>query len=293
MSLTIVPTPGGSFLAALALVGGARWFADGLRAVRLHRTLRGLAPRSLEDLPAGLLQASGTVALESPLFGPISGKPCAGFTLEVHGHDRGLVTTVREMRTFRLVADGVTARVLPERARMDLEVVAEREFTRDKPLTEQLAARLAKVPEAGWLRRQDDSLRLVERSLLPGRECHVIGWATHQRPMEAVHPTEVERRDDVARDDGWQRTGTDDLAIPTVASLVRGTAPMDSEPDLWIDEGSPFDMLYISSRRAAPAALAPHPLRMVGAVAGPLLTLAGLLYLASAADHLRANRWTM
>src|SRR2546428_132498 len=70
-------------LAAGAVVAGAPLFSEGLRAFRLRRYLRRVCEHALADAPPGFVHVRGTVALESPLFSPLSALPCAGYRLEV------------------------------------------------------------------------------------------------------------------------------------------------------------------------------------------------------------------
>ena len=115
LALWLLPTPGGLALAALAVIAGAPLFSDGLRALRLRRQLAGLRPGALEPSATRLTHVKGRVALESPLFAPISGAPCAGFALEAHAVGLPLIRTMDERRSFRLVAGNVSAHV-PESA---------------------------------------------------------------------------------------------------------------------------------------------------------------------------------
>ena len=76
--LQILPTPAGLTFAAIAVALGAPLFSDGLRALRLRRQLEALRETGLTDSLAGFAHARGRVALDSPLFSPLSGEPCAG-----------------------------------------------------------------------------------------------------------------------------------------------------------------------------------------------------------------------
>ena len=79
--------PAGMLTAGACVVAGGPWFADGLRAVRHRRLFAALRRRRNDGLREGLVLAHGRVELESPLFAPLSQRPCAGFVLEVRGAD--------------------------------------------------------------------------------------------------------------------------------------------------------------------------------------------------------------
>lgn len=274
------PTLTGVAMAATAVAGGAPLFSEGLRVLRLRRSLSRLPDRPLRDLPEGFVHVSGRVALESPLFAPLSGKPCAGFLLEVGTAEHGRVTVIAERRPFRLVSEGVVARVAGDHGHWQLAPGTARLVTADEALSERMAHLIARSPEAQWLRKSGSSLALVERVLAAGTECHVVGSAHVARPAEAA--TEI-----VAL-----RTGTDDAPVPGVARTVDllggARAGLATEPDLWIDEGGSLEYLHVSD--AAPGRLADAQPRwkLVGLGLGPILSLTGLLYLANAADRLRS-----
>src|SRR5439155_1244062 len=116
----------GLLTAAAGVVIGAPLFAWGLRALRLRHALAGLSERSLDSSTAGLALVHGRVSLEGPLFAPLSGKPCAGFSLEVRGAGMRVGGVVHELRPFRLTSGGVSARVVPERAEWRGAVTCER-----------------------------------------------------------------------------------------------------------------------------------------------------------------------
>jgi hypothetical protein len=275
MDWSLEPTYTGVAFAAAAVAGGAPLFAAGLRAWRLRRGLARLRTRSLRELPTGLVHVRGRVALEGPLFAPLSGDPCAGFVLDVGAAGEGRLTSIAERRPFRIVSEGVTARVAGDRATLRLRPGIAREIAPGEPLTERLATLIARSPEAQWLRQSGRSIALVERVLSAGAECHVVGFA-HARRSVAVEE-EVE----------MLRTGTDDAPVARVAIALDllGGAHALAEPDLWVDEGDTLEFLVVGDRdpgdllRSAPAwkaMLIPF---------GPLLTLGGLLYLANAAER--------
>ena len=262
------PTPAGSAMAAGLVVAGAPVFSAGLRVLRLRRRLAGLAERPLAEAPTGFVLVRGRVALASPLVGPLSGNPCAGFTLEIRGGRTS--ARVVERRAFRLQDGGVTAQVLADPGTWELSPTAERRFTAGAALSQNLTALLQDSAEAAWIRRRRPFV-LVERALLAGQECWVLGQATHAPPFELEQEHEFELR----------RTGTDGAAH---APLARSQPP---EPDLWIRSDAHLQFLRVSDRRPDPAELMPPPWGLVLTAAGPLLSLTGLIYLARAAERWR------
>jgi hypothetical protein len=263
-------TPMGSVIAAALVVAGAPLFGSGLRSLRLRRALRALKPLSATAEDGGFGMIHGRVSLESPLVGPISRQPCAGYRLEVRGPGGMCVSTVDDFRPFRLAIDGAVAHVAGGEGRWDLSPIAEREVAAGDAVSENLAALLARSPEALWLRRCGMTVTLVERALLAGDECCVIGSVRHARPFERVHDLEL------------ARTGTDDArAHPRPYPVV---------PALSIEADPSLDFLHISDRTPTAEALAVPAWRALGVLAGPLLGVLGMLYLAALADALRATR---
>ena len=283
------PTAAGLSFAAAAVAAGAPIFSDGLRALRLRRLAPRLREVALARTAQGMAHAHGTVVLESPLFSPLSRVPCAGFVLEVRGVGTPVARAIDVFRPFRISSGGVTARVRAARVRWLLSETATREVGPDQPLTQNLAALLERVPEALWLRRSRATLRLTERALLEGVECHVVGHLSDGAQAEAAE------RFDLAR------TGTDDAQGAAAgapgreftASRVAGRAVSMSAPavDLRIDPGEALGYLLVSDRPPEARHLAVQVLRVAGLVLGPLLSLAGLLYLVLAADRLRDVEW--
>ena len=269
MAPILTPTPAGCVLAAAFVVAGAPLFSAGLRAHRLRRQLSRLEERPLADVPTGFVQLRGRVALDGPLVGPLSGRPCGGFVLEVRRGET-VVATIPERRMFRLVAGGATARVMGGEGDWNLAVATEREVRPGDTLTENLTALVARAPEVGVLRGAGITLTLVERSLGVGQECFVIGQAHHARPFEMPEAIEL------------GRTGTDAVSVAT------GARSFAHEPDLWIGSGGHLEFLRISDHPLDPRAFALPAWRLLGLGLGPLLSLTGLLYLAHAADRLRA-----
>jgi len=266
----VQPTAGGLACAIGAVVAGAPLFSDGLRSLRLRRHVAGLTEQPLADDLAGFAHVSGSVALESPMFTPLSAAPCAAYQLVVHAVGAPVVKTVEERRPFRLTGRGVSARLDSTGGTWSLPATAEREVAADEPLTGNLARLVEQVPEALWWRRAGGRLRLVERALLAGADCHVVGFARHSHPLEL--PVALE----------YVRTGTDD----TFEAVVADAAP--TAPELWLGPGELLDFLYVSDRAPVARDLAVPAWRVLGAFVGPALSLLGLLYLAAAAEHLRS-----
>lgn len=267
-----LPSIAGVTVASAAVVIGAPLFSAGLRALRLRRTLARVRASRLGDAPEGLVQTSGRVALESPLFSPVSLKRCAGYRLEFSGVDFPARGAIEEQRPFRLVDGGVVAHVAAARARWTMPQTAESVIEAEEPLTERMLHLIGTVPEAAWLRQSGRRIRLVERALLSGATCHVLGQAARTR--EVVVREEVE----------MLRTGTDDAPV-TIATLVETAG---DAPALWIGPADHTDFMRVSDTPIDPAALRAPARDLAGLVAGPLLGMLGLLYLAAAADHWRA-----
>jgi hypothetical protein len=272
MDLTqlVHPTAGGLACAIGAVVAGAPIFSDGLRSLRLRRHFADLTEKPLADSLAGLAHVRGTVALESPMFTPLSSAPCAGFQLVVHAVGAPIVKTVEERRPFRVAAPGGSALLDSTEGCWSLPVTAEREVAAGEVLSGALARLLDRVPEALWWRCAGGRLRLVERALLAGTPCHVVGFARRSHPLE--QPAALE----------FVRSGTD-ATFEVAAANVAAPAP-----ELWLGPGEFLDFCFVSDRPPAARDLTVSPWRALGAFAGPALSLLGLLYLAAAADHLRA-----
>jgi hypothetical protein len=272
MDLTqlVHPTAGGLACAIGAVVAGAPIFSDGLRSLRLRRHFADLAERPLRRDLAGFAHVSGTVALESPMFTPLSAAPCAGFQLVVHAVGAPIVRTVEQRRPFRLAGRDASARLDSTDGCWALSVTAERELAADEPLTGSLTRLLQQVPAALWWRRAGGRLRLVERALLVGSPCHVVGFARRSHPLEHLAGIEL------------ARTGTDATLEVAAASATTHA------PELWLGPGELLDFVHVSDRAPAARDLAVPSWRAVGAFAGPALSMLGLLYLLAVADHLRA-----
>lgn len=310
MDLSLEPTVVGAAFAALAVAGGAPLFTDGLRTLRLRRHFAGLSERRLEEAPTGFIRTHGRVVLDGPLFSPISAKPCAGFRIQVEGGRSGPVTAAEERRSFRIVVGETSARIVSGARPWLLSETARRLVEPGETLSENLAAMLRGSPEVALLRRQGRPIVLVERALLAGSDCHVVGFARHSRPYEL--PEEME----------MIRTGTDD-AVPVLAGAapagaadpawVDGATLVQTEPrpkrsgpfgierrlpgrpfpgdvDLWVDGGGLLDFVLVSDSPPGRDALSISPWRILGLLLGPALSLSGLLYLAHAAERLYGHR---
>jgi hypothetical protein len=263
------PTAGGLACAIGAVVAGAPLFSGGLRSLRLRRDFADLAETPPTDDLAGFVHVHGTVALDSPMFTPLSVAPCAAFQLDVHTIGALIVKTVEERRPFRVAGPGAAARLESTAGRWSLSATAEREVAADEPLPQSLSRLVDQVPEALWWRRAGGRLRLVERALLAGSSCHVVGFARRAHSIDHVEGLEL------------VRTGTDGVLGVAVASAPAQVC------QLWLGPGEFVDFLFVSDRAPAARDLAVSAWRTLGAIAGPGLSLLGLLYLAAAADQLR------
>jgi len=263
------PTIAGLSCAAVSVVAGAPLFSDGLRALRLARGFHGLEPRTIGEAAPGIAHVRGVVGLESPLFSPLSGTPCAGFRLEVLGPGGLVAPPVEQLRPF-LIFDGEhVARVVPGGARLDLAERARRELKPGDALSENLRSLLQGSSEVRWLRNIGTSLIVTERVLAAGAIAHVVGTLRHSdAPERFVEET-------------LERTGTDDLAVTNAVADSAGA------PDGWIHAGEHLDFLLISDAEPRPEHFRVSRLRIAGAFVGPVLSLGGLLLLADAADRLR------
>ncbi|HEY2954225.1 MAG TPA: hypothetical protein VGK89_03110 [Candidatus Eisenbacteria bacterium] len=281
------PSAAGLALAAAAVATGAPLFSDGLRALRLRRLMPRLREVPLGGSAAGLVHVRGAVRLESPLFSPLSGAPCAGFRLEVRSAGTRVARAIDVFRPFRIAAGGASADVRGTKVRWALSETATRDVQPDQPLSQNLAALIGRVPEAQWLRRSRLPLRLTERALLEGAECHVVGYARAGYEREAEEELEL------------ARTGTYDAApAPALSMMSAGRAfagPPAAGPaspahpsGLRIDAGEGLDFLLVSDRPPDPRQLAVARLRVANLAIGPVLSLAGMIYLAFAADSLGA-----
>lgn len=269
--LGLAPSGAGLVLAAGAVIGGARLFSAGLQASRLRRQLGRVRPVVAGDAPDGdFAHVTGAVALESPMFGPISGSPCAGYDLEVRGIGAPVRCVVSERRPFRIDGPNGSAEVPDALGFWDVGVSAKREIGADEGISAGLAALLARAPETLWWRRAGGRLYVTERALLATATCHVVGrvHVAHAIPIEA----------------GAQalRTGTDDAVAWSVPT---------EQAQLVIGAGDHLGWMLVSDREPRPERMRVSLIRTAGTVIGPLLALWGILYFAGAADRVRTLGW--
>ncbi len=262
----------GLLLAAAAVVAGAPWFADGLRSLRTRRALAGVRPETIVGAAHGLAELSGRVELESPLFSPLSARPCAGYVLEVSGVGTRIGGSVSEARSFRLVDGESRAQVEAQAVDWQLAVTAEREVEAGASIPERIRGLLDRNADLRWLRAQGGALRLVERALCSGAQCHVLGEVRRERVVTR------------AEEDWVTRTGTDGEAFSA------GASPRDEALMMRIVPSEVLERLVVSDGTVDKTQLAPASWRASGALGGPALALAGLSYLAYAADRLLAGR---
>jgi hypothetical protein len=295
MDFSLEPTVAGAALAALAVAGGGPLFSDGLRALRLSRRMSRLREHPLADAPIGFVHTRGQVVLDSPLFSPLSGRPCAGFRLEVRGGGTRAGASVEERRSFRIVSGEISARVLAGAGRWRVSQTGRREIGPGEKLSENLAALLQGCPEVSWLQRQGLPVVLTEHALLSGSECHVIGHARRARPYELPAELALARTgtDDAARLGAGQAATSEERPSPAGGPFGierrQPGRPFPGDADLWVDGGGHLDFVLVSDAPPAVADLAVSPWRTLGLLLGPASSLAGLLYLAHAADQLRAR----
>ncbi len=252
--------PAGALLAVACVIAGGPWFADGLRALRARRVLRALGDatdRVREGRP-GLVR--GRVALTSPLFGPLSGRPCAGWTLDVRDERGAFVGRVHDEREFLLELDEGTL-VVETGATWNLAIGDERTYGSAAELGTNVSMLFERAPELRWAKARGGALTVCERALFAGAEAHVLGCAERD---QLAHAEPVVLR----------RTGTDDA--PVEAHAAEGS------PTWRVGPCETLEHVVVSDRAPEPAQLAPPLWRAAGAVLGPALVLAGLLVLAQA-----------
>jgi len=265
----------GLLVATACVVAGGPLFAAGRRALRLRRALGALSEAPLTAEASGWVLVHGRVALASPLFAPLSGKPCAGYELDVCGDRSQVGGTVAERRPFLLECGGPTAFVSPERARWQAPPTAERTLAANDPLPERLVELLETNAEIRWLRDRRAPLRIVERALESGSEVTVLAVARAERTAEAIETAEL------------AATGTDDGLATTITSGDPAALP-----ELWLVGDATAGMgPRVFASRPDVRALRPSRWLVALVVAGPALTLAGLFYLARAASPLVAGRF--
>lgn len=232
-------------LAALGVVAGAWLVRSGVRALQRVSAWRGIAPQGLTPDAVGRVAAQGRVALEGPVFAPLSGRPCAGFVLEVAGQGLRVGHTVRQTRPFRLVNGEVAARVVDDRVQLRTGVTAERIVQPGEAMPAGLQWLEEASAELRWLRDRERPLHLVERALLVDQDVVVRGFVRPSNVAGTIAPTMVSAPT-------LARTGTDDVAWD--ATTVRAVATR--EPALWLEpvpiEGT-LEVTPVSSAVGAPA----------------------------------------
>lgn len=272
-------------LAAGSAVAGAPLFAAGRRALRVRRALASLEEVPLDERAAGLVAVRGVVALESPLFAPLSGSPCAGFTLEVAGEWTRIGAVLHELRPFRLKGEDCVARVVAERAHLTTMITSERVLAPGEALPERLAALLAGSAEVRWLLDRRVPIRVVERALEVGASIVVTGFARPALVSQAGTATVAS-----AETVELAATGTDGAGWgPALVSSATSVAVR--EPALWLEAGELLDPLEVSATAPSAARLAPPLWHVALVLAGPLLTITGLLLLAHLAAPLIEGRF--
>ncbi|HVP14829.1 MAG TPA: hypothetical protein VMS88_04755 [Terriglobales bacterium] len=263
------PTAGGLACAVGAVVAGAPLFSDGLRAARLAAHVAALERKPIGCDLEGFVHVSGEIVLESPLVTPLTSRDCAGYRLELRPIGAPLALAIEERRCFRVDDGTESALVASTGGRWSYVTTAERLIGPDEAIPDGVDERLGASGRVRAWRRLGGRLRLTERALLAGRTCHVVGFARRARALDV--PLEVE----------LARTGTDDEPVVVEALAAPVT-------ELWLGPGESLDFLLVSHARPRAAELSVPRWRTLGAAIGPALTLAGLLYLAHAADTLRA-----
>ena len=263
MTFTLEPGPSGigAWISAACVVAGAPLFAAGLRAWRLRRSLHGLAPQPLAATLRGLVCVRGRVELDEPLRSPLSGRPCAGWALDVRGAQTRVGAAIERRQDFRLIGGGIEARVAAECGRWQLPVTAEQRFAPNEALPEGTLAALGGQPELAWLRSIGVPLCVTERALFQGLEAHVVAIA-HEESATVVVPLR------------GLRTGTD----PHTWELEPAR-----EAVLALQAREPLGTTLVCAGEPDLGELAPAAWRLLGLVLGPLLSLFGLLQLALAA----------
>ena len=266
-SLQIPVSVGGLLVAIAFVIGGGPLFAFGLRALRVRRALSRLREEALSLDSRGLVYVQGKVAIESPMFSPLSQQPCAGFTLHVNAEGTRIGGVVRQQRAFRLESAQASARVEAVHQPWATVTTAERRIAPGEALSERLAGLFESNAELRWLRRSGQTLVLREQALLPNAHVHVLAHA-HVAESDAV-VGEIE----------YARTGTDDAPVSHAGAATKTT-------ELVLGGDDPHMPCVVSSLVPSLSAIRPSRLETAGAIAGPLLTMAGLLYLAQAAEAL-------
>lgn len=235
-------------LASLGVVGGCLLAHHGLRALRTVTAWRSIRPGALVPQAAGPVAARGRVALEGPLFAPLSGRPCAGFELEVVGQSVRLGHTVRQSRPFRLVNADVAARVVDDRMVLRTSVTAERVLQPGEAMPAGLQWLEDASVEMRWLRDRAMPLRLTERALFVDHEVVVLASARASNVVGSIQPV---REEAIAR----AATGTDGRAWSGAAER----AVASHEPALWLEPcASDAALEIVDATHPAPMPQASH-----------------------------------
>lgn len=261
----------GMLLAAACVVAGGPLFASGLSALRRRRMLAGIAPALAEPGSHGLVQLVGTVALESPLFSPLSMKPCAGYLLDVHATDMPMGGRVGQRRGFKLVSGACDAFVEDSRGEWAMPVTAERTVAAGEQVSANMAALLDQDETLRWLRERRAPMHIVERSLEAGARVEVIGNARSVEDAAAAERVLL------------AATGTDGGTVAVAEPAER--------PRLRVTGADPLELHVVADGSPSPLRFAPSRWLVLGTLAGPLLTLAGLVYLARAAQATIVGRF--
>jgi len=272
----------GLLCAAAAVAAGAPVFALGLRALKLREHLEGLRSAAIADAPEGLVHLRGRVTLDPPLRAPISGLPCAGFRLEARTLDSASFERVDEVRRFSIEQGSYAARVVEDPAGWEVQVTGQREIKASDAVSAELLALIQRMPEPAWARSAGATLQIVERALIAGSECHVIGFVRHAPPVAAELPVEA------VAEAAWLRTGTDYESWPNVSEASDEEAREARDPVLWVGRGEHLDFLLVSDQAPEVRRLVPPLWHTLGTWIGPIMSLTGLIVLARAIDVMRA-----
>jgi hypothetical protein len=268
--LLIPVTPAAMLAAVACVVAGGPWFADGLRALRQRRALAAMRAGADAPLHEGAVTVRGNVVLASPLFAPLSGRPCAGYVLEVGSTKTTLVGRVSNTRAFHLATRGGLAEIEAEDGLWHLGIGTERTAGSVSELSENLQVLLASTPELRWLVAFGGPLVLRERALFAGTEVAVLGVASRIAVPNAPGVLSL------------VRTGTDDASWSEGA---RGGSSSSGEPTWVVGPAEPFEHCVVSDGSPESGRFAPPAWRLLGTVLGPALSLAGLVILAEAAGR--------
>jgi hypothetical protein len=260
-------------LRTACVVGGGPLFAEGLRA-RASALLA--LPVLAEPRTNGFCAWSARSRREPA--SPLSQRPCAGYQLEVRVSDGSVRGRVGQQRGFRLVSGECDAFVEEAGSEWVMPVTAERKVAAGEKVSANMAALLDRDANLRWLRARRVPAHIVERSIEAGANVEVIGCA---RSVE----TEASLAEAVAEAEMLAATGTDGAAFAVA------TPPRADRPSLRLASAEPLVLHVVADGSVSPMRFAPSRWRVAGALAGPILSLAGLLYLAHAAEATLAGRF--